>query len=102
MFLVEVPCQPVCLIVGSTRGALRLVRNGQPTLSQAWDSGIVQIYYNNEWGNICDDSYFGLSEADVICHQLSYTGASSYTNTAFSSKYVCLYNNYIADSYSVE
>ncbi len=75
--------------IGSTRGALRLVRNGQTTLSQAWNSGIVQIYYNNAWGNICDDGYFGSNEADVICHQLSYTGASSYTYTANSFR--CVY-----------
>ena len=40
--------------------------------------GIVQIYYDG-WGNICDYSYYGSDEADVICHQLGYTGASSYS-----------------------
>ena len=28
-----------------------------------------------------DDSSFGLTEATVICHQLGYTGASSYSRT---------------------
>ena len=35
--------------------------------------------YNNRWGNICDDGRFGITEATVICHQLGYTGASSYS-----------------------
>ncbi len=70
-----------------SRGALRLVRYEQPSLTQAWSSGIVQVYYNDNWGNICDDTSFGITEADVICHQLSYTGASSYTNTAWSTRY---------------
>lgn len=39
----------------------------------------VHIYFNNVWGNICNDSSFGDTEADVICHQLGYTGASSHT-----------------------
>ena len=36
------------------------------------------MYYNG-WGNICYDYYYGYSEANVICHQLGYTGASSYS-----------------------
>ncbi len=71
-----------------SQGALRLVRNKQPSLTQAWSSGIVQIYYNGNWGNICEESSFGRTEADVICHQLSYTGASTYTNTALSTRYI--------------
>ena len=34
--------------------------------------------YFNGWGNICDDYYYSSTEANVICHQLGYTGASSY------------------------
>ena len=36
------------------------------------------MYYNG-WGNICDDDYYSSAEANVICHQLGYTGASSYS-----------------------
>ena len=36
------------------------------------------MYYNG-WGNICDDYYYSSAEANVICHQLGYTGASSYS-----------------------
>ena len=35
--------------------------------------------YNDEWGNICDDDHYDQYEADVICHQLGYIGASSYS-----------------------
>ena len=67
------------------RGAVRFYRNGSPTTTQAWSSGIVQIYYSFSWGNICDDLDFGSTEADVVCHQFGYSGASSHTNTGTSS-----------------
>ena len=58
-------------------GVVRLYRNG--VTSSSYYYGIVQIWYNGEWGNICYDSYYDKNEADVICHQLRYTGASSYS-----------------------
>ena len=68
-------------------GALRLIRDNQYSDTQAWSSGIVQIYYGVDWGwyrwgNICDDVYFSSNEAEVICHQLGYTGASSFGTTS--------------------
>ena len=74
-----------CSIGTISHGALRFYQNGLPTLTQAWSSGIVQIYYSGSWGNICDDYDFESVEADVICHQFGYSGASSYTNTGHSS-----------------
>ena len=59
-------------------GALRLIRNGLPSTTQAFTSGIVEIYYRGAWGNICDDSHFGYNEANVICHQLAFIGVSTY------------------------
>ena len=50
--------------------------NGATSFSYYY--GIIQIWYNGQWGNICDDIYFNQHEADVICHQLGYTGASGY------------------------
>ena len=41
--------------------------------------GTVRVYYNNGWGNICYDYYYSSTKANVICHQLGYTGASSYS-----------------------
>ena len=61
----------------AANGVVRLYRNG--TTSSSYYYGIVQIWYNGEWGNICDDSYYDENEANVICHQLEYTGASSYS-----------------------
>ena len=58
-------------------GAIILYRNGYTSSSYYY--GIVRVYYSNGWGNICDDSYYSSTEANVICHQLGYTGASSYS-----------------------
>ena len=75
-------------------GTLRFIRNGVADTNQSWSSGIVQVYYNDSWGNICDsDSSFGSDEADVICHQLSYIGASSFSNTGISSVWVYINNS---------
>ena len=61
-------------------GPIRLWRNGNTSLS--YTSGRVQLVYNRQWGNICADVEFGLTEAFVICHQLGYTGASSQSRAA--------------------
>ena len=61
----------------ASSGALVLYRNG--VSSSSYYYGIVQIYHNSGWGNICDDNYYSSAEANVICHQLGYTGASSYS-----------------------
>ena len=58
-------------------GAIILYRNGYTSSSYYY--GIVRVYYNNGWGNICDDYYYSSIEANVICHQLGYTGVSSYS-----------------------
>ena len=69
-------------------GALRLVRNNLPSTTQVFASGIVEIYYGGAWGNICDDIYFGYNEANVICHQLAFTGVSSYGYAGSTSAWV--------------
>ena len=66
------------------RGTVRLVRNG--TNSPSYSSGRVQIYLTS-WGHMCDDVDFAITEANVICHQQGYTGASSYSR-ASSDLYV--------------
>lgn len=33
--------------------------------------GVVEIYYNGEWGTICDDG-FGDTEAAIVCRQLGF------------------------------
>ena len=58
-------------------GSITLYRNGYTSSSYYY--GIVRVYYIKGWGNICDDSYYSSTEANVICHQLGYIGASSYS-----------------------
>ena len=68
---------------GPSNGVIVLNRNG--VSSPSYYYGIVQIYYNSRWGNICDDRHYDYSEANVICHQLGYTGASSYPRAGITS-----------------
>ena len=73
-------------------GPIRLLRNGDT--SPSYTSGRVQLVYNRLWGNINDCSNeFGLPEATVICHQLGYTGASTYTRASQDSYVHCIRDN---------
>ena len=63
-----------------SNGAVILSRYNSASTSYYY--GIVRIYYNNGWGNLCYDNYifyYDYMDANVICHQLGYTGASSYS-----------------------
>ena len=62
-------------ITGQSRGTVRLVQNGMTNTT----SGIVEVFYSNYWGGICSTDDFGQNEADVICHQLGYVEANSYS-----------------------
>ena len=68
-------------------GAVEFYRSGQS--SHLYSSGIVRIYYNKGWGNICNrNKTWGQSESDVVCHQMGWSGASSYTTALNSIGYV--------------
>ena len=62
-----------------SNGAIRLFRNGTNS-SLPLNSGRVQLFYNERWGNICSNGGFGIIEASVVCHQLGYSGAIGYSN----------------------
>ena len=34
--------------------------------------GRLEVFYNNEWGTVCDD-FFGTTAARVVCGMLNYT-----------------------------
>ena len=67
----------LCYLGPPVNGVVRLFVNGSTVSSLYY--GIIQVLYNEQWGNICDDIQYNQNEADVICHQLQYTGASSYS-----------------------
>lgn len=35
--------------------------------------GRLEVLHDNQWGTICDDN-FGVSEANIACHMLNFTG----------------------------
>ena len=72
----------------SSSGAIRLVRDGYT--SPDYTSGVIQVWWNGQWGNICNDASFGYDEADVVCHQLGWSGASYYTSSQYD-RFVVVY-----------
>ena len=57
-----------------TDGTLRL-NSGYYSSSDS--IGRLEIYYNGEWGTVCD-SYFDQADANVACRQLGLDSASNY------------------------
>ena len=76
------------IYVGFGNGVVRLYHKKDTSSSLYY--GIVQIWYNEQWGNICNDDGYDQYEADVICHQLGYTGASSYSRAGLVRLDMCI------------
>uniref|UniRef100_A0A1X7VF72 SRCR domain-containing protein n=1 Tax=Amphimedon queenslandica TaxID=400682 RepID=A0A1X7VF72_AMPQE len=71
-------------------GALILARNG--VYSSSFTSGRVVVYGIGSstssslfWGNVCRRTSFSLNAAHVICHQLTFSGASTWSYSGIDS-----------------
>jgi len=73
-----IPCHISHIFTGTPEnGAMILSRNR--TYSNSYTSGRVLIRNNYYWGTICRRTSFSMVEANVICHQMTYSGASSWS-----------------------
>uniref|UniRef100_A0A8D0LB74 Neurotrypsin n=1 Tax=Sphenodon punctatus TaxID=8508 RepID=A0A8D0LB74_SPHPU len=71
LFLIACPSLPT-----PAEGTVRLVGGHTPS------EGRVDIYYNGDWGAVCDDGWTDLG-AQVVCRQLGFSGAAKARTMAY-------------------
>ncbi|XP_038071403.1 uncharacterized protein LOC119740235 isoform X2 [Patiria miniata] len=52
---------------GSRKTAIRLSKEQSP------NEGVLEVFYNNEWGTVCDEGW-DVKDSEVVCRQLGYKG----------------------------
>ena len=75
--MVHVPHSYYFTIAALSNGALRLVDTGSTQFG-----GRLEVYYNSEWGTVCDDSW-GSSDATVACRQMGFGGVTDSYSSRF-------------------
>ena len=85
MFVMKNTINDVCtqFIFTKARSTGSVILSRNNIQSSFYYYGVVRVW-DGGWGNICDDIFYGSAEANVICHQLGYTGASSYSRAGLT------------------